>query len=149
MHSTRQYFRAEFLTLRGSTAFFYNGKKYGLPEMGLDRNATKYLASGVQKSACLIEGFKKEGADPDQRKVGFLLEAKHAPFHNVMPLMNCIEKHPGTESMYADFQRGRLNEHGLAQMSRIFKRMQLNVVYPDRRTRKIELQVSSVQQQEM
>jgi hypothetical protein len=53
-----------------------DGSAAGLPEMELDRGGTKYLASGVQKSATLIEGFSTKDSAPDQRKMGLLLEGK-------------------------------------------------------------------------
>ncbi|KAI6199326.1 hypothetical protein M3Y96_00615000 [Aphelenchoides besseyi] len=66
----------EFLTLKGSTAYFMDGQAHGLPEKNLDRGGSKYLASGVQKSAMLIEGFKNQNSAQDQRVVALMLEAK-------------------------------------------------------------------------
>jgi hypothetical protein len=132
----------DFLTLRGSTAFFLDGKKHGLPEKDLDRNGTKYLASGVQKSATLIEGFKKADSDPNQRRMGLLLEAKHSPFHSTLSLMDCISQHQTTNTLAEDFKRGRLGgleNNKLTIFTRVFKKMQLLVIYPDKKTRKIEL----------
>lgn len=129
---------AEFLTLKGSMVFFMDGTKHGLPELELDRGGTKYLASGVQKSAVLIEGFKNEKSDQNQRKIGLMLEAKHSPFHSVISLFECIQRHGNTSSLYEEFIRGKLDDRGLNQMNRAFKKMQLLVKYPTGSTRKIE-----------
>jgi hypothetical protein len=128
----------EFLTLGGPTAFFMNGAQHGLPEMELDRGGTKYLASGARKSAMLIEGHKKADSDPNQRRAGLVLEAVHSPFHSVMSLLEYIQRHSKTNLLYHEFIRGKLNQHGLMPLNSIIKNVQLEVRYPNGKTRKIQ-----------
>lgn len=124
--------------------FFLNGADHSLPEKELDRGGTKYLASGIQKSATVIEGHKpKDGSgDPKQRKIGLMLEAKHSPFHSTIPLLDCIQRHNNSSALYPNFVRGQLVDQDLNKLGKIFKKMRLDVQYPDGRKRKIELKVS-------
>ncbi|KAI6209842.1 hypothetical protein M3Y96_00264000 [Aphelenchoides besseyi] len=131
----------EFLTLKGSTAYFMDGATHGLPEKNLDRGGSKYLASGVQKSAALIEGFKKSNENAEQRVIGFMLEAKHSPFHSVLNLLDAIKQHDGTASLYNNFIKGRCNEPDLKRISRCFTKLYFNVIYPGQQhaAKRIEL----------
>ncbi|KAI6237649.1 hypothetical protein M3Y95_00287600 [Aphelenchoides besseyi] len=131
----------EFLTLKGSTAYFMDGQAHGLPEKNLDRGGSKYLASGVQKSAMLIEGFKNPNSAPDQRVVALMLEAKHSPFHSVLRLIDVIRQHDRTQPIAQKFIQGRCSESDLKLLNRTFKKLFFNVYYPGEHTsfRRIEL----------
>ncbi|KAI6220879.1 Piwi domain protein [Aphelenchoides fujianensis] len=131
----------DFLTLRGSTAFCLDGAKHGLPEKSLDRGGSKYLASGVQKSATLIEGFKKEGDLTPQRRIGFLLEAKHSPFHSLICLTEAVRLNDGTNFMYDNFINGRCEDRDLTRLTRVFRKMQFTIknTPDDTSNRRIEL----------
>lgn len=133
----------EFLSLNGPTVFLMDGVAHNLPEKPLDRGQTKYLASGVQKSATLIEGFKQRdgSSDPKQRRMGLMLETKHSPFHYEMSLLDCIQNNLSTNSMYADLCRGNLELYSLNQLSKYFRKLGMIVVYPNGLTRKIQLKV--------
>ncbi|KAI6185474.1 hypothetical protein M3Y98_00027400 [Aphelenchoides besseyi] len=131
----------EFLTLKGSTAYFMDGQAHGLPEKNLDRGGSKYLASGVQKSAMLIEGFKNQNSAQDQRVVALMLEAKHSPFHSVLKLMDVIRQHDRTQPIAQRFANGQCNENDLKTLNRTFKKLLFDVYYPGehRSFRRIEL----------
>ncbi|KAI6237581.1 hypothetical protein M3Y95_00280500 [Aphelenchoides besseyi] len=131
----------EFLTLKGSTAYFMDGQAHGLPEKNLDRGGSKYLASGVQKSAMLMQGFKRENAGPNQRAVGLTVEAKHSPFHSVLKLLDLIRQHDRTQPLVQKFVSGRCSESDLKMLNRTFKKLFFNVYYPGEHTsfRRIEL----------
>ncbi|KAI6212992.1 hypothetical protein M3Y94_00095900 [Aphelenchoides besseyi] len=100
-----------------------------------------YLASGVQKSAMLIEGFKNPNSAPDQRVVALMLEAKHSPFHSVLRLIDVIRQHDRTQPIAQKFIQGRCSESDLKLLNRTFKKLFFNVYYPGEHTsfRRIEL----------
>lgn len=64
--------KEEFLSIGGSTAYSMKGESHGLPYKGLDSGGTKYLASGIRKSALLIQGVatKEEKAAESESEQG-------------------------------------------------------------------------------
>ncbi|CAD5226414.1 unnamed protein product [Bursaphelenchus okinawaensis] len=122
----------QFLTLRGSSSYVVDAERFGLPECPLDDGGTKFLAAGVKRSACFIEGW--EGCKP---AVGMMLETRRSPFHSTLNLIDYIRRYGPFEGYYNSFISGHCTDNALRHISSVLRNM--TFVVEHRRARKIEI----------
>uniref|UniRef100_A0A1I7RX41 ArgoN domain-containing protein n=1 Tax=Bursaphelenchus xylophilus TaxID=6326 RepID=A0A1I7RX41_BURXY len=132
VNQTPMFSEKQFLSLRGSTAYVVDAAKYGLEEVPLDEGQTKYLAAGVKRSGCYIEGWS-EG----QNAVGMLLETRRSPFHSCLNLIDYIHQHASLRRYYNDFIRGQASDRDLGHITAVLRKIVFNVTH--NKSRRIEV----------